>query len=111
MPHLRINNQVIHYEKDKRYLSIGVVGSTHGGAVYGLYGFDPKRRLGYQQRKQLGESLEWELTHELSLIDKFLRSRVYHINNGVRELTEEDKPHFENTQRLYLEILSVLKGG
>ena len=110
MPHLGINNQLIHYERDKTYQSIGVVGSTHGGAVYDLLEFNPGNRFGYQQRKRLGESLEYELIDELSLIDQFLRERVFHSGNGVRKLMEEDKPHFENTQLLYEKILSALNG-
>ena len=110
MPHLRINGNTIRYDNKLDYDSIGVVGSGHGGEVWDVYPFNPGHRLGYERRKRDGSFFTIELGEELRLVKDFLRTGFYHGDNGVKHLTEADKPAFERTTKLYHEVLAALRG-
>ena len=110
MPNLRINGNTIRYETKLPYMSIGVVGSSHGGEVYDTYPLTPNHRLGYQSRRRHKDFFAIELAEELRLTEEFLRTGFYHGDNGVKHLTEADKPAFKRTVKLYHEVLAALRG-
>jgi len=113
MTYLRINGRNIFYDKKLPYLAIGVVGSGHGGEIYDRFQLDPKSCLGYKSanRTQISEeALKIGLSHDLSLMRKFLSTGVFEGGNGTVELDEEERPAFERSAELYNEVLAALKG-
>ena len=113
MAYLRINGQTIHYDEALPYQSIGVVGSGHGGEVRDTFPLSPRSRFGYQSslRKRVSQdALIDELSVDSNLIGHFLKTGVFNGDNGVKRLSDEDRPAFERTAKLYREVLSALRG-
>lgn len=105
---LNVKGRKVKFDETDTYKSLGVVGSGHGGEIYGICRFDPALRF---KPDMLARTSPFSLEVDLRRTENLLRDGSYNgYGEGVNLLREVDIPYFNNSQRLYAELIAALKG-